>query len=90
MLMPPGFSQVTPYIFAKDAVALIDFLVAGFGLLLRVLKLGGRFLQPGLELACAFGELRFFFLQVVQLLLEGTRGLLVLVEGLLELLADVV
>ncbi len=31
MLMPPGFSQVTPYIFAKDAVALIDFLVAGFG-----------------------------------------------------------
>ncbi len=31
MLMPPGFSQVTPYIFAEDAVALVDFLVAGFG-----------------------------------------------------------
>jgi len=31
MMIPPGFSQVTPYIFAEDAVALINFLIAGFG-----------------------------------------------------------
>ena len=31
MFIPPGFSQVTPYIFAADAVTLIDFIVAAFG-----------------------------------------------------------
>ena len=31
MHIPPGFSQVTPYIFASDASALISFLISGFG-----------------------------------------------------------